>query len=398
MKKFNILLVPCCLLLIFATCKEESNEPEMPVPTPFTETLRFASYNVSMFRNNSGQMASELENGNSTKTKKVVEVIQRTQPDFIALMEFDYDATGTALENFQKNYLHISQNGADTIHYPYAYQVPSNTGLLSEVDLDNNGNVSIPDDAYGFGNFEGQYAFAILSKYPLETNNARTFQQFLWKNMPDALAPTFENEETYYSEDAWDVFRLSSKNHIDMPVRLPDGRIIHALLSHPTPPVFDGPEDKNGTRNHDEIRLWADYIDNESYLRDDAGNTGGLNETDHFVIMGDLNADPIDGDSADGAIRQLLDHPKVNPAITFGDHVPSSNGGAAHNQQSGDEADPAFDTSFFGLRIDYVLPSTTLNVSDSGVFWPASNEDHAALVANQAASDHLMVWVDLALP
>lgn len=403
--KLNYFLLPFCLLLVFATCKEEPTGPITPDPIDdpietmdFTETLRFANFNVSMFRNSSGQLGNELEESNSNRVKKAAEIIQRTRPDFIALMEFDYDETGTALKNFQKNYLEVSQNGADTVQYAYAYQVSSNTGVLSEADLDGNGNVTLPNDAYGFGNFAGQYAFAILSKYPLVTEEAKTFQNFLWKDMPDALLPNKSNGESYYSEEALEVFRLSSKNHIDMPVRLPDGRTIHALLSHPTPPVFDGSEDRNGKRNHDEIRLWADYIDNAAYLQDDGGSTGGLTGDSHFVVMGDLNADPIDGDSADDAILQLLNHTKVNQAVTFGEHTPKSNGGAAHNQQGGDDADPAFDTSFFGLRTDYVLPSATLNVSDSGVFWPASGEDFASLVANEAASDHLMVWVDLNLP
>ncbi len=34
----------------------------------------------------------------------------------------------------------------------------------------------------------------------------------------------------------------------------------YILANHPTPPVFDGAEDHNGTRNHDEIRLWAEYV------------------------------------------------------------------------------------------------------------------------------------------
>jgi hypothetical protein len=35
---------------------------------------------------------------------------------------------------------------------------------------------------------------------------------------------------------------------------------VHFLVSHSTLPVFDGPEDRNGRRNFDEIRFWADYI------------------------------------------------------------------------------------------------------------------------------------------
>ena len=37
-------------------------------------------------------------------------------------------------------------------------------------------------------------------------------------------------------------------------------KTVHVLASHPTPPSFDGGEDRNGRRNHDEIRFWADYV------------------------------------------------------------------------------------------------------------------------------------------
>ena len=55
------------------------------------------------------------------------------------------------------------------------------------------------------------------------------------------------------------VLRLSCKIHWDVPVQI-GSETVHFLVSHPTPPAFDGPEDRNGRRNHDEIRFWADYI------------------------------------------------------------------------------------------------------------------------------------------
>jgi Endonuclease/Exonuclease/phosphatase family len=45
------------------------------------------------------------------------------------------------------------------------------------------------------------------------------------------------------------------------------------------------------------------------YIYDDEGRHGGLGAGEHFVIAGDQNADPFDGDSVDFAIRQLLNHP-----------------------------------------------------------------------------------------
>ncbi len=166
----------------------------------------------------------------------------------------------------------------------------------------------------------------LLSKYPIVEEDVRTFQNFLWQDMPGALLPDDPNTpepNDWYSAEELEVFRLSSKSHWDIPVDI-DGEVVHILASHPTPPVFDGEEDRNGRRNHDEIRFWADYITpgEGDYIYDDNGNFGGLGEGESFVIVGDQNADPFDGDSTDNAILQLLDHPLVNTAVT-----PSSEGG-----------------------------------------------------------------------
>jgi len=181
-----------------------------------------------------------------------------------------------------------------------------------------------------------------------------------------------------------------------------DGRTFHFLVCHPTPPVFDGAEDRNGQRNHDEIRLWVEYISNQcDWLYDDQGVTGGLAEDQLFVIAGDLNADPIDGDSADNAIGQLLQHKRVQA-----DSIPTSSGGKHFAAADGlanlkHQGDPANDTANFSdrtvgnVRIDYVLPSTGLVISNQGVFWPAPGEAGDDLAK---ASDHRLVWVDVELP
>jgi 3-phytase len=86
---------------------------------------------------------------------------------------------------------------------------------------------------------------------------------------------------------------------------------VHFLVSHPTPPVFDRPQDRNGRRNNDEIRFWDDYISpgqQSSYIYDDAGAEGGLAPGVRFVIAGDQNSDPLDGDSVRGSIEALLEH------------------------------------------------------------------------------------------
>lgn len=375
---------------------ETTPNEDPPSVSKFTDTVRFASYNVSMFGNNADELKSKLRNADQhINLRKLAAVIKSVAPDVLVLMEIDYDATGEVLDLLADGLLAIPLDGYDGIDYPYRYQIDSNTGQLSSVDIDGNGSISLPNDAYGFGNYSGQYASAILSKFPIDIDKQRSFKNFKWKDMPNAALPTNADGSQYYNDTVLDEFRLSSKNHIDLPITLADDVTIHALISHPTPPVFDGIEDRNGKRNHDEIRLWADYLDNSAYLMDDQGNSGGLSVDESFIIFGDLNADPIDGDSYNNAISLLLEHERVNKDITTGTLIPSSNGGAEHNQQQGDSGDPQFDTSFFGLRIDYVIPSQNLNVLSSGVFWPAAQEEAHDLVSDGGASDHLLVWADI---
>ena len=114
-------------------------------------------------------------------------------------------------------------------------------------------------DSHGFGVFEGQYGMIVLSKHAIDTEGVRTFRTFRWKDMPGARLPARPDGTSFYAEEALEVLRLSSKSHWDVPVRI-SGTVVHLLASHPTPPVFDGPEDRNGVRNADEIRFWADYV------------------------------------------------------------------------------------------------------------------------------------------
>ena len=336
------------------------------------------------------------ENGDSLPIRKITEVVQITRPDVLLLNEFDYDEDGAAAALFQNNYLLVSQNGHEPIEYAYSYFAPVNTGVDTGLDLDGNGQTGTPNDAYGFGKHPGQYGMLVLSKYEIDTDNVRTFQNFLWKDMPDAKWPMIAaTAQPYYSEEVQQIFRLSSKSHWDIPVKLSDDKVVHFLVCHPTPPVFDGNEDRNGCRNHDEIRLFADYVSGGAdYLYDDNGVKGGLAEGEHFVITGDLNADPFDGDSLNSAVRQLTESPAVNdiaPVSTGGKHYADEAGG----QNKFHTGDPAADTSAWRtghMRVDYCLPSKTLNVTASGVFWPLPGQQGADAVT---ATDHRMVWIDV---
>lgn len=383
-------------------------------PPPVAEgTWRIAAWNVSFFRRSEGDLARELADGSSRQPRNVAAVLQKVRADVLLINEFDYDPAAATL--FRKNYLEVSQLGAPALHYPEHYIAPSNTGVPSGLDFDRDGKVGGGGDALGFGVFPGQYGMLVLSKFAIDLEATRTFRSFLWRDMPGAMLPP-----GWYTDEALAKLPLSSKSHWDVAIRLPTAtgeapRTLHFLVSHPTPPGFDGPEDRNGRRNHDEIRLWADYLSPErsGYLVDDAGRRGGLDAEASFVIAGDLNADPLDGGSVRGAIAQLLEHPRVHRDAAIGRLAPRSRGAAeAAIRQGGanvaQRGDASFDTADFSdgsrsvgnLRVDYVLPSADLEVCASGVFWPTAEEAEFALVNDDASqsSDHRLVWVDIALP
>ncbi len=403
---------------IFATGSAAGPASAVPVPAKpaahvavaekATEAspVRVATYNASLNRQNPGDLVRELSGTTSAQARAVAGIIQATAPDVVLLNEFDYDPNHRAAELFRTNYLAVGSDGARGITYPYVYTAPSNTGVPSGMDLSNDGTVGGPDDAFGYGAFEGQYGMVLYSKYPIDAANVRTFQNFKWKDMPGALLPTdpVSGGADWYSAEELAQVRLSSKSHWDVPVII-GRKSIHILASHPTPPVFDGREDRNGRRNNDEIRLWADYIEGgktAAYLYDDQGRWGGLDGGERFVILGDQNSDPLDGDSIAGSIDQLLIHRLVH------DPLPSSEGAAeASALQGGANARhrglPAHDTADFedqsagNLRVDYVLPSKNLPVLRSGVFWPRVGTPGSDLtgIFPFPSSDHRLVYADV---
>ena len=362
-----------------------------------TERIRVAALNTSLYSDSSGGLIQRLQK-DDLPARKIAAVIQQQRPDLLLLNEFDYDAEGRAADLFQKKYLGKAQFGQKAISYKYRYFAPVNTGVPSGFDLNNDGKTGSGNDAFGFGNHPGQYGMLVLSRFPIDGKAVRTFQKFLWKDMPGALVPVKADGSPWYAMEAWQAFRLSSKSHWDVPVETPLGTL-HFLVSHPTPPVFDGPEDRNGKRNHDEIRFWGEYVWNRGndWIVDDLGQRGGLKDGARFVFAGDLNSDPADGDGIPGSIVELLENPKVLRMTT-----PQSEGAAEAALAAGGanlrhRGSPRHDTGDFGpkvgnLRLDYVLPSYGWQVIAKGVFWPKAGETgHDWL----DATDHRMVWVDL---
>ncbi|MEZ5713807.1 MAG: endonuclease/exonuclease/phosphatase family protein [Paracoccaceae bacterium] len=301
-------------------------------------------------------------------------VIARVRPDILVLNGIDYDHGGLTLAGFAGL---VAARGHDM---PYRFATRPNSGWATGLDMDGDGRLGGPGDSQGWGRYAGDGGMAVLSRFPIGA--VRDLGGLIWAGQDWALLPV-EEGKLFPSAAALEVQRLSSVGHWVVPVTV-RGRVLEILAFHAGPPVFDGPEDRNGRRNHDEIALWRHLLDG------DHGGVGGA-----FVIAGDANLDPEDGDGIKAAIRGLLADPRLQ------DPRPESEGARAA-ADAGQRGDPGLDTADWpdageggpgNLRVDYVLPSAGLEVRGAGVFWPAPGSSDHEMAAT--ASRHRLVWVEI---
>ena len=384
-------------------------------PPPAKGCVRIAMFNVALNRKENGQLVRDLKAGDE-QAKRIATIVQLVAPDVLLANEVDY-SEGEAATLLRDLYLLKSQSGAPNAPQKappnalvHLYSAPVNTGVNSGMDLNANGRSTDSDDGWGYGAFPGQYGMAVYSRFPISGGEARSFQLFRWSEMPNAKRPKLVDKATgeekyFHSDEVWKKLRLSSKSHWDIPIQI-EGKTLHVIASHPTPPVFDGLEDRNGCRNHDEIRLIRDYVsgtDDGNYIVDDSGKKGTLSAQSNFVILGDLNSDPKDGSGLSQGIIDLLSSKRV-----LSDFVPASEGAIEASKLQGKanlkhKGNPANDTGDFNdnepgnLRIDFVLPSSNCKVRNGGVFWPTAEQLKGIDPKLGDASDHHLVWLDIEL-
>ena len=384
------------LAMVLAAC---SPSPGAGVErTPMA--VRVAQFNIQEMGLDKVNEVDASGRGTHEQLVAAAAILREVRPDIVLINEIDILQEGEGeLDGvwrlFQERYLAV---GDDPLAYPFVYAAPVNTGVLSGYDLNKDGIVGTRadrgtrahgDDSWGYGTYPGEYGMVIASRFPLDAAGARTFRDLRWSAMPGNLIPP-----GWFTPEEEALVRLSSKTHMVVPVDL-NGRRIHLVASHPTPAGFDGPEDRNGRRNHDEVRLVRDILDDADYLVDDAGVRGGLPSDASFIVMGDLNA-ALRSDLVEGrlAIRQLLEHPRVR---NTGDVCVSDGGLAGRTAGAPDFFEQATTAFRGGSRIDYVLPSTDLPVTGGGVHWPWAARDPAGAARAERASDHRLVWVDLSV-
>jgi len=299
-------------------------------------------------------------------------VIATVQPDVILLQNIDYDHDLLALSALRDR---VAAHGHSMIH---VFARPPNTGIATGFDMNGDGHVELPKDAQSFGEFEGQGGMAVLSRFAIQENSVQDFSQVLWKDITAALLPKTE-DGPFPSKEALDVQRLSSTGHWIVPIKTERG-MIHLFAFHAGPPVFDGPEDRNGRRNHDEIVFWQKVMD---------GKMGEVPEP--FVVLGNANLDPLDGEGRKEAIRSLLTDPRLQDPQP---RRPQLIAGTAKHS-----GDPTLHTVAWPLdgpghkRVSYILPDISFSIVASGVYWPLGDSAAGEIAAK--ASRHRLVWVDV---
>lgn len=327
-----------------------------------------ATYNVELTDQGPGLVLQSLTRGVDPKGLAVVSVIKDLDADILLLTGIDYDFEQLTLNALAAK---LAEAG---LNYPYRLGLRPNTGIATGFDLDGNGRLGEPRDAMAYGRYAGAAGIAILSRYPIDTANTRDFTSYLWADLPRNLM-----------QDAGPIRaiqRLSTAGQYEVPISLPNGTTLRVLAYYATPPVFDGPEDRNGRRNHDETAFWVRLLNNELPFEP---------PQKPFVLLGQPNLDPVDGEGRAQAIRDLLAHPALQ------DPGPRGQNSRTDVDQKGDSAlDTALYDGIGGLRVEQVLPSADLKVTAAGVIWPPDTDPFASTLT--AASRHRPVWVDIMLP
>ena len=393
------------------SCHSADQTAGVAPPPPAKGCVRIATFNVALNRKEKGQLVRDLKAGDE-QAKRIATIVQLVSPDILLANEVDYSDGEAAMLLRDLYFLKSQSNVLNPAVSPlvHVFTAPVNTGVNSGMDLNANGRNTDSDDGWGYGAFPGQYGMAVYSRFPISGGEARSFQMFRWSQMPNAKRPkrvdkVTGEEKSFHSDEVWEKLRLSSKSHWDIPIQI-DGKTLHVIASHPTPPVFDGLEDRNGCRNHDEIRFIRDYVsgtEDGKYIVDDSGRTGPLSVSASFVILGDLNSDPKDGSGLSQGIIDLLNSKRVVSNFT-----PASEGATEASKTQGKanlkhKGNPANDTGDFNdnepgnLRIDFVLPSANCKVHSGGVFWPTTAQLQGIDPKLADASDHHLVWVDVEL-
>ncbi|MEM9348888.1 MAG: endonuclease/exonuclease/phosphatase family protein [Pseudomonadota bacterium] len=308
------------------------------------DTLRIATFNTELSRKGPGLLLRDIGKG-AEDVEYVLARMADVDADVWVLQGIDYDMGGLALSAL-----------AERAGYSHSFAAAPNAGVDTGLDVDGDGRLGGPRDAHGYGWFSGQGGIAVVSRYPVTLE--RDLSDLVWAEVPWAELPIADGRP-FYPEEVSAALRLSSVGHWALTVDAPGGPFT-LLTAYATTPVFDGPEDRNGLRNADELRLMEEMV----------GEAGP-----RFVVAANFNLDPEAGDGKREVIAGFLADTRLQdphpgePTVDFGE------------------------SSAGKLRVSYVLPSASFDIMDAGVAWQEPPDSRGDVRFTR----HHPVWVDLVL-
>ncbi len=308
-------------------------------------SIRIATFNAELSRKGPGLLLRDILRGEDPQIAAIISALQEIRPDIIALQGIDFDLHTSALKALAAD---LAENDLD---YPFVFSAAPNAGQPSGLDLNGNGKFGDADDSHGYGRFYGMGGMAVLSRFPIQNDAVEDYTSLLWQDLPNHIYP-MEGDVPFAGQDVFAVHRLSSRGHWIVPITTPDFGTLRLMTYHATPPVYDGPEDRNGRRNHDENAFWLNYLEN-----DDSPLP--------FLLAGTSNTDPKRGDGRPEAMNALLAHSKLQNPF---DDSPTAD---FKEPKPGD------------LRVDYLMPSRGWEILDHGT------------LSAPDASRHSLLWVDI---
>lgn len=406
--------------LTLATCASSARAAAYAIQPPEEEavTIRVATWDV-------GSLSTrELLDPASPRPLQIAQVIQRLRPNVLLLVGVAYDMPGGLdAGSGEPPGLNARRLAEDFLAHPQAtdlqpmrmiaWMPPTNSGQPSGRDLDRSGtvineylaasargaelDVGFSGDAWGPGAYPGQRGVMLLVDARLEAliDRSRTFRRLPWDFLPAPSMPAGPGGEgEWFASEVRGVVRLSSTTHVDLPIRLPNGAVVHVLGSAPAL-VTGAPtpaRERRARRNRDEIRFWELYIESGEGVVDDDGVPGGLGASadgeplfdPSFIVLGPLGVTPEDPLGFKDPIGEsLLVVSRINGRVVPESSGPDGSGRVLSSSATGQD----------DRRTDYVLPSTDLGIAAAGVWRvPPVGPDGQPVAF---PTERFPVWMDL---
>lgn len=276
--------------------------PAHPLGSDFLESLlienvgqrlRVATFDAGLSSREPGLLAADLAGGQNARAQQVAEVIKRADADVLLLTGFDADEQ--ALATFNNEYLKNASSDGPAVDYRYRYVGPSNLGVASGADLDQDKIVGGPGDAWGYGEFPGQGSMVLLSRHPIDIGDIQVLTDQRWAEVPgNRLA------EAGLTQTASAAIPVMESGLWDVPLTIAGQKLrVIAVQARP------GSEQLGyaAARHHDELTVIGDWVDAADYLRDDQG--AAPSNTAPYVVMGELGRDERHNAAVDSLLEKI---------------------------------------------------------------------------------------------